>query len=64
MLTPPADSPPPLRSEDGSFQKYRLWPRSWLFNLDRDEAKDFTGVHRAYLGQYAPLPPMMQGDKG
>jgi len=59
MLTPPH-----LRSEDGTSQKYRLWPKSWLFNLDRDEAKYFCGVHRAWQGWYAPLPPNAAGGHG
>ena len=55
---------PPLRMEDGSAQKYHLWPKSWLFCLDRDEACHFCGVHRAYAGTYAPLPQCCRGDMG
>jgi len=47
----PAHVPP--HREWAKSTTYRLWPLSWLFNLDRDEATSVLGVHRAYLGQYA-----------
>ena len=28
----------------------------WLWSTDRDQTKDITGVHRSYLGEYAPPP--------
>ena len=30
---------------------FRVWPLCWLWSTDRDQTKDITGVHRAYLGQ-------------
>ena len=48
----------PSCSEHGTF---RVWPLLWLWSMDRDGAKDVTGTHRYYKGQYVPRVGIWRG---